>query len=113
MGILWEDSFTVFLFMTVIIAGGAAFMAGRSLAMKWRPLIQPILYMMLLGLAVRFFHYALFQGDLLSVHFYITDTLVLIGISLLAYRLTRVRQMVTQYPWLYERTGPLTWREIQ
>ena len=25
--------------------------------------------------------------------------------------MTRAAQMATQYYWLYERTGPLTWRE--
>ncbi len=51
-----------------------------------------------MGLALRFFHYALFDGVLLSAHYFITDTLVLIAGALLGYRLTRVRQMVSQYP---------------
>jgi hypothetical protein len=67
--------------------------------------------MLLLACAVRFFHFALFEGTLLSLHYYVVDALVLIGISLLGYRLTRVRQMVTQYRWLYERSGPFFWRE--
>ena len=25
--------------------------------------------------------------------------------------MTRARQMARQYPWLYEQTGPFTWRE--
>ncbi len=108
MSLFVEDSFWVFLFMTVIIGGGAAFLAGRSLAAKWRPSWMPVAYMIPLGLALRFFHYALFEGDLLSVHYFITDTAVLIAAALLGYRLTRVSQMVNQYPWLYERAGPLT-----
>jgi predicted permease len=111
MGILWENSFLTFLFVTVIIGGGAAYMSGRSLASKWRPISQPILYMLLLGAAVRFFHFALFNGTLLSTHYYVVDTAVLIGISLLGYRLTRVTQMVSQYRWLYVRSGPFFWRE--
>lgn len=111
MGILWEHSFLTFLFVTVIIGGGAGYLAGRSLASKWRPIYQPIFYMLLLGATVRFFHYALFDGTLLSLHYYLVDALVLIGISLLGYRLTRVKQMVTQYRWLYERSGPFAWRE--
>ncbi|MEX1034530.1 MAG: DUF6867 family protein [Sneathiella sp.] len=111
MGILWEISFTTFLFVTVIIGGGAGYLSGRSLASNWRPIPHLIFFMLLLGLAVRFFHYALFEGTLLSLHYYVVDTLVLIGISLLGYRLTRVRQMVTQYRWLYERAGPFSWRE--
>jgi len=33
------------------------------------------------------------------------------AIAAFAYRLTRVRQMVQQYPWLYERKGLLGWEE--
>ena len=105
-----EDSFWVFLFMTVIIGGGAAFPAGRGLASKWRPLWMPVLYMLPLGLALRFLHFALFGGHLLSVHYFITDTAVLVAAALLGYRLMRVGQMVGQYPWLYERAGPLAWK---
>ena len=61
-----ESGFSVFFFMTVVIGGGAAFLAGRSLAHKWRPLWQAVAYMLLLGLALRFFHYALFGANLLS-----------------------------------------------
>ncbi|MCC3303597.1 DUF6867 family protein [Sneathiella sp. HT1-7] len=111
MGIIWENSFVTFLFVTVIIGGGAGYLSGRSLASNWRPISHLIFFMMLLAFAVRFFHFALFEGTLLSLHYYVVDALVLIGISLLGYRLTRVRQMVTQYRWLYERAGPFSWRE--
>ncbi len=111
MGILWENSFGVFLVLTVIIGGGAAYMTGRALASHWRPIIQPILYTLLLAAVVRFFHFALFDGGLLSVHYFIVDAAVLIAATLLGYRLTRVRQMVTQYSWLYERAGLFNWRE--
>ncbi|PHQ71880.1 MAG: hypothetical protein COB93_02070 [Sneathiella sp.] len=111
MGILWENSFLTFLFVSVIIGGGAAFVSGRSLASKWRPISQPIFYMLLLGLVVRFFHFALFDGTLLSLHYYVVDAAILIAIALLGYRLTRVSQMVTQYRWLYVRSGPFAWRE--
>lgn len=111
MGIIWENSFVTFLFVTVIIGGGAGYLSGRSLASNWRPISHLIFFMMLLAFAVRFFHFALFEGTLLSLHYYVADALVLIGISLLGYRLTRVRQMVTQYRWLYERAGPFSWRE--
>jgi branched-chain amino acid transport system ATP-binding protein len=36
----------------------------------------------------------------------------LIGIALLAYRITQAQKMVAQYPWLYQRTGLLSWREL-
>lgn len=111
MGILWENSFLVFLILTVFIAGGAAVMAGRTLAQKWRSPLHPVFYMVLLGFADRFFHFALFEGSLLSIQFYLVDTLVLIAITLISYRLTFVRQMISQYPWLYVRSGPFAWAE--
>ena len=105
-----EDKLSVFLIMTVIIGGGAAFLAGRNLASRWRPGWMPAAYMIPFGLALRFFHYALFEGQLLSVHYFITDTAVLVAGALLGYRLTIVSQMISQYPWLFERSGPLSWR---
>ena len=110
MSLFVEDKLSIFLIMTVIIGGGAAFQAGRSLASKWRPVWKPVAYMIPLGLALRFFHYALFNGDLLSLHYFITDTAVLIASTLLGYRLTMVNQMVNQYPWAYERSSPFAWR---
>ena len=102
----------VFLALTVIIMGGAGYMTGHALAVTWRPLWQVCLYCLLLGAADRFLTFALFQGPLLSLTGYIIDSAVITAIALLAYRLTRVRRMVSQYPWLYARSGPFSWREI-
>lgn len=106
-----QDNFWVFLVLTVVIGGDAAFLAGRALAIKWRPVWMAAAYMIPLGLALRFFHYALFHAKLLSLHYFLTDTSILIAMALLGYRLTRVKQMVRQYGWLYERAGLLSWRE--
>ena len=105
-----DNSPWIFFIMTVVIGGGAAFLAGRAMASKWRPWYYAVLYMIPLGLALRFFHYALFNGDLSSLHYFITDTLVLVAAASLGYRLTRVHQMVSQYPWPYERSSPFSWR---
>ena len=53
----------------------------------------------------------LFGATLLSVYYYLVDTLVLVAAAYLGYRLRRTEQMTTQYSWIYERTGPLNWRE--
>ena len=111
MSLFVEDSIWIFLIMTVIIGGGAAYLSGRGLASKWRPIWMAVAYMFALGLALRFFHFALFKAELLSLHYFITDTLVLIAGTLLGYRVTRVNQMVNQYPWLYQRSGPLNWSD--
>jgi branched-chain amino acid transport system ATP-binding protein len=86
-------------------------MTGNAVAATWRPMVQTVPYGILMGLADRFFVFALFGGELLSVTGFLIDTVILIGISLLAYRMTLARKMVGQYPWLYERTGLLGWRE--
>ncbi|MFB3054603.1 MAG: DUF6867 family protein [Alphaproteobacteria bacterium] len=44
------------------------------------------------------------------------DGLIVIAITrsnrpLLAWRIRQVRRMVGQYPWLFEKAGPLNWRE--
>ncbi len=113
MSLIIEDTIPIFLIMTVIIGGGLAYLAGQSLASKWRPMWMAIAYMIPMGLALRFFHYALFNGELLTLHYFIVDTAVLIAFAVLGYRLTKARQMVKQYPWLYEPAGPFGWRPRQ
>ena len=109
MAFLWEHSATQFIVLTVLIGGGAAWLAGRALAQSWRPLWQLVVYMLILGLAVRFFHFALLEGTLLSIHYYLIDTAVLLFLAILSYRVARTTQMVTQYPWAYKRTSPISW----
>jgi hypothetical protein len=96
--------------VTGAIGGGAAFLAGRAIAQTWRPFWNVLLYMAMLGGGVRFVHFALFEASLLSPPSYTADTLYLIVVGALAWRMTRATQMATQYYWLYERTSPLTWR---
>jgi uncharacterized protein DUF6867 len=107
---LTDDGLRVFVVLTVVIGGGAAFLAGRGLARGWKPLWRLCLYMALLAAAVRFFHYALFDGTLLSPYYYLVTYAVLLAAALLGFRMMRTTQMVTQYRWLYARTSPLTWR---
>ena len=106
-------SLPVFIAITLVIAGGAAYMTGQALAAHWRPWWQVVFYIALLGLADRFVTFALFDGELLSSTGYIIDTAILQVYGLFSYRLTRARQMVQQYPWLYERDGLLGWRDKQ
>jgi hypothetical protein len=98
--------------LTGVIGGGAAALSGRAIALAWRPPAHVAIAALLLGAAARFFHFALFQGELLSVTSYVCDTAIFIIAGMLAWRATRAGQMVQQYPWLYTRSGPLGWREI-
>jgi hypothetical protein len=63
-----------------------------------------------LGIGIRFIHHALFTGTMLSLHYYIVDTIVLMILGFLGYQYTRTNQMVTQYNWLYERASLLNWK---
>jgi hypothetical protein len=100
-----------FLFVTVVLCGGAAWLAGRAIARTWRPLWQVLCYMAVLGAAVRFAHFALFNAELLSLGAYAIDTGCVAILGCLSWRVTRTTQMVKQYPWLYERVSPVSWRD--
>jgi hypothetical protein len=100
-----------FLGLTLLLFGGAALATGRALARHWRPPWHVLPYALLLALGDRFLLYALFDGELLSWSGYLLGALALLLFGLVAYRLTRVRLMLRQYPWLYEAAGPLSWRE--
>jgi len=97
-------------FITLLLGGGCALMTGRALALNWRPQWQLVVYCLLLGLADRFLVYALFKGELLLWSGFVCDTLVVMAIGFLTFRITRVRQMVRQYPWACERVWLLGWR---
>jgi hypothetical protein len=104
-----EDSFLVFVLVTIILGGGAAFLSGRAIALTWRPWWQVGAYMLILGGAVRFFHMALFEGHLLSLHYYLVDTAFCMLFGFWGYRMTRAAQMAEQYSWLYRRAGLINW----
>jgi hypothetical protein len=99
------------LFVTVLMGGGAAWLAGRAIAQTWRPLWHIAPYMLMLAAAVRFIHFALFEAALISPLSYAADVAFLLIVSSLSWRVARTTQMVTQYHWLYERAGPLSWRD--
>ena len=104
------ESWLQVLFVTGILGGGAAWLTGRACADTWRPLHHVVGYTILLGAGVRFFHFALFEGELLSLASYLADTLYLTAVGCLSWRIMRTTRMVSQYRWLYERTSPVTWR---
>ena len=105
------NSLAVFIGVTCVLAGGAAWMTGQALALTWRPAWQAAGYALLLTLADRFLIFALFEGRLLSLAGFGLDAATLIAIAMAAHRITLAGQMVKQYPWLYERQGLLSWRK--
>ncbi|MBU2360362.1 MAG: hypothetical protein KKB02_15780 [Alphaproteobacteria bacterium] len=62
-GILYEEpTVWLFLLVTVAMGGWLAWMTGRAVAMTWKPNVQLVLYILVLGLVVRFIHFALFEA---------------------------------------------------
>ncbi|MGO9700480.1 MAG: DUF6867 family protein [Xanthobacteraceae bacterium] len=106
------ESVAPILLVTLVLGSGTAALSGRAIARAWAPQWQVVVTALLLGAAARFFHFALFDGELLSLASYCCDTVIFLIVGLIAWRATRAAQMVRQYPWLYARAGPLNWREI-
>lgn len=111
--LLYEDRFWVFVLITIALGGGAAWLTGRAIALSWWTWWQAVLYALILGWAVRFFHYALFRGTFNSAHYYAVDALVCLTLALVSFRVTRARQMTSQYAWINERNGIFGWRRRQ
>ena len=105
-----EGSFGVFLLVTILLGGGAALLAGRAVAATWRPWWQMVVYALILGAAVRFIHFSLFGGTLLSLHYYLVDSAFCMAFGFLGFRAARTTQMIEHYRWINEPTGPLRWR---
>ncbi|HWJ74105.1 hypothetical protein LB518_14740 [Mesorhizobium sp. BR1-1-16] len=110
-GLLYEEqSIFIFTFVTLILGGAGAWMTGRACAHTWRPYPPLVVYLVILSFGVRFIHFALFGGTLLSLHYWLIDLAILLAIGTIAYRYTLAEQMVAQYHWLYEKSGAFSWR---
>jgi hypothetical protein len=111
-GILYEEGSVIpFIILNLLIGGWASWQTGRATAQTWRPILAMVPYAFLLGAAVRFLHFAVFGGHLLSLQFYIVDSLVVLLLMLIGFRWKRSEQMATQYSWLFERRNLLGWAE--
>lgn len=107
-GLIWEDGgFWVFVILTLVGGGATAMATGRAVARIWRPVSQVIVYVAILSVAVRFLHYALFEGYFLSLenlaqglHYWLVTFVVLSAIGVGGYRMQRTAQMRRQYSWI-------------
>jgi EamA domain-containing membrane protein RarD len=110
-GIIHEaPTIWTFMLLTIALGGLAAWQTGRAIAQTWRPFSVLFVYAALLAVAIRFFHFALFEGTLLSLHYLIVDFVFLLAIGAIGWRMQRAEQMRTQYSFAYESSGPLAWK---
>lgn len=124
MSLIFENSLTAFIVITLVLGGGAAWLTGRAVAMTWGPMWKAIAYMVPLTFAARFLHYALAKGvsmghffhwgpeTLTWLYYYLVTFVIVSAFSALAFQLTRAWQMEQQYPWLYKRTSPVSWEKV-
>ena len=89
----------IYLLVTVILGGGTAYVTGRSIAETWRPFWQALAYVLLLGLVVRFIHFALYEEVLVSIRNYLVDIAVLAVLAIVGYLIARRGQMLVLYGW--------------
>ena len=101
----------VFIGLTIVLFGGAAFLTGQALAGGWKGPWIGIFYCALMAFSDQFLVYGLFDGDGTRISGFVLDWIYLSAVFLFAYRLTQARKMVTQYPWLYVRSGLFGWRK--
>jgi hypothetical protein len=116
---IWEVSAVDFFLVTVFLGGGAAWLTGRATALTWTPWWVLVVYVVLLTVATRFIHFSLFHGSFYlppatfgaALHHSLIDFVILMAAATLGRRITRAGQMSQQYHFLYDRAGPIGWRE--
>ncbi len=96
----------------VVLVIGASVMTGQALARAWRPAWQVLFACFGLVLTDRYLAWALFDGALDSALGLAVDAAAITAIGMTAYRLAHVAKMVEQYPWLYERATPWSYRPL-
>ena len=111
MGEILGTGLGLFVLVTLVMFGWAAWQTGQAIAQTWRPYWHTIVYGLMLAAADRLLLVLLFGGKLLAAPSYLVAAVVLVALGSLGFRLTQVRKMVGQYPWIYERDGLLGWRE--
>lgn len=108
MGLVWEVSLLDFLLVSVVFGGALAFAMGRSTARSWSGWGSLAFYTLLLTVAVRFMHFAMFGGTFFlppstlatALHYALVDLLVVLAFAALGRTTTRASQMTRQYGFL-------------
>lgn len=106
-----EASFWPFVILTLGLGGWTARVAGAKLASSWRPVYLLPLAILPLGAGIRFLHYSLYDSTLFSTHYFLADYAFVLGFATWGYFTKRSELMNGLYPWMFQRYGPVAWRE--
>ena len=106
-----STSVWVFVILALVF-GLCSWLAGQAAARGWRSMPVALGYAVLIALADRFLLFALRDASLLDPTGLVIALVMFPAIAALAYRWNQVDMMVSQYPWLYERAGLLSWRPV-
>ena len=98
-------------FIVLLIGFWTAWRAGRAAAEGWSDYPIVVVYALLLGVMMRFLHYALFAGPFISPFYYVIDVVLLLIFASIGFRMKRTNQMVNNYYWLYEKTSAFSWKK--
>jgi hypothetical protein len=109
-GFYTNESIFQVIFITLLLGGGCALLAGRAIASTWRTIWVAIAAAFPMAAVVRFVHYALFNEALLAPKSYLLEAVIMLVVICLSFQRTRAVQMIRQYYWLYEPSGALSWR---
>jgi len=97
--------------LVLLLGFWTAWRTGKAVAEGWQVYPTVIVYTLLLGLVMRFLHFALFQGPMISPLLYGIDVVVLLAFSITGFRTRRTAQMVNNYYWLYEKSSAFSWKK--
>ena len=113
-GLFFEESDGIHLVLRVLVVAlgfWTAWRTGKAVADGWGTITTVVIYTLLLGIVMRFMHYALFQGPFISGLYYVIDVVLLMAFSIAGFRIRRTRQMVQNYYWLYEPTSAFSYKK--
>ncbi|MDO1582149.1 DUF6867 family protein [Rhizobium oryzicola] len=97
-------------FIVMLIGFWTAWRTGKAVAEGWGELPLVFGYTLLLGVVMRFLHYALFEGPFINGFYYVVDIVLLLIFAVAGFRHRRTRQMVENYYWLYDKSSAFSWK---
>lgn len=108
---IFSKSVPVFIILSIVF-GLCSWLAGQAAARGWRSIRVALAYAILIAMADRFLLFALREASLMDPMGFAIALVMFLAVAALAFRWNQVDMMVSQYPWLYERTGLLSWQAI-